>query len=103
MKAKRSSKVEEPSEESLREIPPVDFSNTIRFGRGPEALQMALTWARAKRGRPKKGERASGTATKTIRLPKAAWKKLAEIAKKQGTTVHALIREAISAKLGRAA
>jgi hypothetical protein len=94
---------EEPSTESLREIPPVDFSKGIVFGRGPSAIQKALAWARTKRGRPKKGERAAGTVTRSVRLPEAAWKALERVAKKEGTTVHALIRQAVLAKLGDAA
>lgn len=101
-KARRAKKPVEPSAASLREIPPIDFSKAISFGRGPEALQRALTWARAKRGRPKKGERAAGTVTRSLRLPEAAWKALEKAAKRQGTTVHALIRQAIAEKLSAA-
>jgi hypothetical protein len=99
----RARKHKEPSAASLREIPPLDFSKTIEFGRGPEALKRALEWARSKRGRPKKGEKPAGTITRSVRLPEAAWKALEKAAKKEGTTVHALIREAIAKKLGHAA
>lgn len=81
----------------------MDFSQGVAFGRGPAAIQKAMAWARTRRGRPKKGERASGTRTRSVRLPHAAWKELERVAKKEGTTVHALIRQAILAKLGNAA
>jgi hypothetical protein len=92
-----------PSKASLREIPPLREDDVIEFGRGPKALERALAWARSKRGRPKKGERAVGTETRSVRLSKAAWKALEETAEKEGTTVHALIREAIAARVRRAA
>lgn len=102
-KAKGSKRVREPSAASLREIPPVDSTNAVYLGRGAEGLAKALAWSRSKRGRPKKGERAEGTVTRSVRLPKAAWKALEAIAKKSDTTVHALIREAIADELRRAA
>jgi macrodomain Ter protein organizer (MatP/YcbG family) len=81
----------------------VDFSKSVSFGRGPVALERALDWSRAKRGRPKQGEKPAGTVTRSLRLPEAAWKALEQIAKRQGTTVHALIRQAITEKLTNAA
>jgi len=87
----------------LREIPPIDFAKSVAFGRGPAALQRALEWSRGKRGRPKKGEKAAGTVTRSVRLPEAAWQALEKVAERQGTTVHALIRQAIAEKLGTAA
>lgn len=102
-KTRRVRKAIEPSAASLREIPPVDLSKTVSFGRGPEALRRALDWSRTKRGRPPKGERAAGTVTRSLRLPEAAWKALEKAARRRKTTVHALIREAIAEKLGDAA
>jgi hypothetical protein len=87
----------------LREIPPVDFAKTVSFGRGTAALQRALDWSRTKRGRPKKGDKPAGTVTRSLRLPEAAWKALEAVAKREGTTVHALIRQAIAEKLTNAA
>ena len=92
-----------PSKASLREIPPLREKDVIEFGRGPEGLKRALEWSRSKKGRPKKGEIATGTVTRSVRLPEAAWKALESVAKKEGTTVHALIRAAVLAKLGKAA
>jgi hypothetical protein len=96
MNTKRAKKHEEPSAESLREIPPIDFSKTVHFGRGPEALQRGLEWARARRGRPPKGETAEGTRTKTIRFPEKLLTELERTAEKRGVTLHAAMREAIT-------
>lgn len=71
--------------------------------RGPGALQRALAEARARMGRPRKGERAVGTAARSVRLSVDLWEELERVAEKQGTTVHALIRVAIAAMLKRAA
>jgi predicted RNase H-like HicB family nuclease len=46
-----------PSKASLREMPEVDFTTGF-VRRGPEGLREVLAHARAKRGRPKKGETA---------------------------------------------
>lgn len=102
MKTRRARSVE-PSVASLREIPPVDFATSVSFGRGPAALRRALDWSRVKRGRPKKGEKAQGTVTRSLRLPETAWKALEKAARRQGVTVHALIRQAIAEKLRSAA
>jgi len=103
MKTRRGKQNAEPSAASLREIPPVDFTKSVSFGRGPAALQRALDWSRVKRGRPKKGEKAAGTVTRSVRLPEVAWRALEKAARRQGITVHALIRQAIAEKLGTAA
>lgn len=103
MKTRRAKTMDEPSKASLREIPPIDFSTSVSFGRGPAAFSRALDWSLGKRGRPKKGEKAAGTVTRSLRLPEAAWKALEKAAKRQGITVHALIRQAIAEKLTNAA
>jgi hypothetical protein len=93
-----------PSKASLREAPPLrEGDDVVEFGRGQAGLKRALEWARVRKGRPKKGEKAAGTVTKTVRLPEAAWKALEKVAKNEGTTVHALIRQAVLARLGVAA
>ena len=102
-KTRRTKKSVEPSAASLREIPPVDFEASVSFGRGPAALRRALDWARVKRGRPKKGQKAAGTVTRSLRLPVVAWKALEKAARQRGITVHALIRQAIAEKLATAA
>lgn len=86
----------EPSAASLREIPELDIKNARFFGRGPEGLQAALEYMRAKRGRPKKGETATGTSTKSIRLATTEWAELERIAKKRRITLHALVRESLA-------
>ncbi len=94
MKTKRK-KHEEPSAESLREIPPIDFSKTIHFGRGPEGLRKALEWARGKRGRPRAGELPEGSRVKSVRFPDRLWDELERTAKQRGVSVHEAMREAI--------
>lgn len=70
--------------------------------RGPTALKQALTEARRRMGRPRKGERAVGTATKSLRLSLDEWAQLERLAEKKGKTVHALIRAALAAMVERA-
>jgi hypothetical protein len=65
----RKSTAREPSVASLKEIPPADPKHTIYFGRGSDGLRKLREHMSAKRGRPKKGEAAGGTATKTVRFP----------------------------------
>jgi hypothetical protein len=90
----RDARADEPSKDSLEEIPPVDFGKAHVFGRGPEGLKKGLEWLR--RGRPKKGQVAEGTSTRSLRLPDRAWEELDRIAKERGITTHALVREALA-------
>lgn len=84
-----------PSEESLREIPEVDFDRAAVVGRGDEGQRQVLEYLRARRGRPKKGEERNPAVTRTLRLTEATWKALERRAAQQRTTVHALLREAV--------
>jgi hypothetical protein len=98
MKARGKRAHEEPSEESLREIPPLDPETAISFGRGAEGLQRARAFSallRPARGRPKKGGAASGSSGRSVRLPDAVWEELERIAEARGASAHALMREAI--------
>jgi hypothetical protein len=61
-----------------------------------------LAHARARRGRPKKGETAAGTSTKSLRLTDAEWSLLAAPAKRQRVSLHALLRQAVAELLSRA-
>jgi len=87
---------QEPSAASLKEIPPADPKHTLYFGRGPEGLRKLREHVSRKRGRPKKGATAEGTATKTVRFPIKVWEELERSAKKRGVSVHAAMREAIA-------
>lgn len=89
----------EPSAASLRAIPPLNPATTKFFPRGPEGLRQAMEYMRAKRGRPKKGEASPGSVTKSLRLSAAEWTALGQLAKRKHTTVHALLREAVTRKL----
>lgn len=88
-----------PSEASLRDIPPLQEDDVIEFGRGKAGLKRALAWSRAKRGRPKKGEAAEGTSTRSVRLPIKVWDELEREAERRGVTLHALLREAVARTL----
>jgi hypothetical protein len=90
-----------PSKASLREMPEVDFSTGF-VRRGPDGLREVLAHARAKRGRPKKGEVAAGSSPRSVRLPDADWAALEVLAKKRGTTVHAILRESVADTLRKA-
>lgn len=85
-----------PSAKSLREIPEANFDKAEIIGRGPAGMRAVLEHQRAKRGRPKKGETATGTSTKSIRLATTEWAELERIAKKRRMTLHALVRESLA-------
>jgi hypothetical protein len=63
-------------------MPEVDCTTGI-VGQGPDRYRAVLDYARAKRGRPKKGETAAGTSTKSLRLTEAEWSLLEKRAKRQ--------------------
>lgn len=100
---KRSKRADEPSAESLREIPPMK-PGTYTVFKGPGALSRALTAARAARmGRPKKGTTAVGTAAKSLRLSTDQWAALEHLAEKRRTTLHAIMRDAVLSVLRKTA
>jgi predicted transcriptional regulator len=85
-----------PSAESLREIPPTNSRTAVTLGRGEEGLRMARGLMRAlRRGRPKKGEVAIGTASRSVRLPTDEWKALEQLALERKITPNTAMREAI--------
>jgi hypothetical protein len=97
-KARAKRAHEEPSEESLRELPPLDPETAISLGRGAEGLRRARAFSallRPTRGRPKKGEAVPGSSGRSVRLPDAVWDELQRIAEARGASAHALMREAI--------
>ena len=46
-------------------------------------------------GRPKKGEKADATETKSVRLPPVIWKRAEAQAESEGLSLHAAMRQAI--------
>lgn len=101
VRTKKKAEPKEPSAESLRAMPEHDFAPAVkRYGRGPAALQKVLAEARASRaGRPRKGEVAEGTDTRSVRLPRGAWRALDALAKARGVTAHALMCSAIQREI----
>ena len=91
----------EPTAASLRDSPPLDAETGVSFGRGEEGLKLARSWSRAVRGRPKKGVRAGGTSTRSIRLQNEEWAAVDAFAKARHLTPHGALREAIVHWLAR--
>lgn len=88
----------EPSAASLREIPPIDPETALSFGRGAEGLRRARAYnalLQSRPGRPKKGELASGSSGRSVRLPDAVWSEIERLAAARGVSGHALMRQAI--------
>jgi hypothetical protein len=82
-------------------MPEVDFSSGF-VRRGPDGLKEVLAYARAKRGRPRKGEASPGSSVKSLRMTAAEWAALERIAKKRGITLHALLHEALAETIRKA-
>jgi hypothetical protein len=87
-----------PSRESLADMPEPDLSAT-RARRNPCAGRAAEASARLPvgPGRPRRGEEPGPTPARSIRLPESVWEALEEEARRSGATVHALLREAVTA------
>ena len=91
---------DEPSKESLAEIPEADFT-LVRGRRNPYARRAAEALANMQygKGRPRRGSEVGPTMARSIRLPQAVWDALEAEARRTGTSVHALLREAVTAYL----
>jgi hypothetical protein len=91
---------DEPSRESLAAIPEADLASA-RARPNPWASRAAEAVARMQRGkgRPPRGRELGPTPTRSIRLPQPIWDALEAEAKAAGTTVHALLREAVTTYL----
>lgn len=87
---------EEPSEESLCEMPEIKPEARRHFGRGAEGLRNARAFFAAVQGRPRKGETAVGTTPRSVRLPNDAWELLDARAAELGITNHALARRILA-------
>jgi hypothetical protein len=86
-----------PTARSLAEIPEVDFSR-VRAHRNADAgrARRAVLQLQAGRGRPKRGQEVGPTPGRSIRLPMTVWEALEAAARDAGTTVHALLRLAVT-------
>ena len=100
-KAKSSSA--EPSKASLREIPELDLSK-VKLRRNPYAARIARDGmtVQSGRGRPKKVLEVGVTYPRSVRFPKPVWDEIEALAKQQGKTVHAVLREAVLTWIKRA-
>src|SRR5438093_747479 len=104
MKKAKTRSQREPSAASLREIPEVDFSKS-RIRRNPYAARVAREGlvVQIGRGRPRKLLEVGGTRPRSVRFSEVVWKQIEVVARARGLSVHAALREAILAWLGRAA
>jgi predicted DNA-binding ribbon-helix-helix protein len=68
-------------------------------GRGKEAFENARRFMSAVRGRPRKGEEAIGTSTRTLRLPNNVWQELEALATQHEMSLHMLVRAIIGQAL----
>lgn len=86
----------EPSRQSLREVPEVDFRK-VHVKRNPYAARIAAEGlvVQVGRGRPKRLLESGGTTPRSVRFPDAIWSLLERRAKAEGLTLHAALREAI--------
>ena len=92
LKPGRTKRQEGPSAASLREIPELDLTTAISFGRGPDGLRNALKFMAATRGRPRKGDQPAGSSTRSLRLTDAAWAELERRADDLDMPLHKLLR-----------
>lgn len=78
-----------PSAASLAAIPEVDLASARPRRRG------RVTYVQIGRGRPPRGAEVGPTSVRSIRLPDDVWRALEVRARREGLTVHALLRSAI--------
>lgn len=90
---------DEPSATSLAEMPEVtDWSQARRGGPDVAArIEREGLVIPGGRGRPPKGAEQGPSETRTIRLSAAWWRWIEQIAAGRGLTVHAALREAVTA------
>lgn len=86
-----------PSPTSLAELPEADFSRVQpRRSSYADRARHALLQLKAGRGRPKRGQEIGPTPARSIRLPTTVWEALEAAARDANTTVHALLRLAVT-------
>lgn len=86
---------EAPSEASLKEMPELPTRSKGRANPYAERVSANGIELQVGRGRPKKGDEVGPTQVKSIRLPPEVWKKLQRQAKRDGMTLHALVRSVL--------
>lgn len=91
---KKDRKHEEPSAESLREMPEVSFKGARRNPYYERILKSGIQTPG--RGRPRKGTETGPTVPRSIRFPLGVWKQLERRAKAEGLSLHAAVRAAIA-------
>lgn len=86
-----------PSPASLAEIPEVDLRSAKRqrnpFAKRIDAAALAM---HTRRGRPALGDEGGPTVTRSVRLPVALAKALEVLARGEGITTHALMRQTLA-------
>ena len=88
---------DEPSAMSLADLPEVDFSRAqVRKSSYAASAKRAVIQLKAGRGRPKRGQEIGPTPARSIRLPTTLWEALESAARDANTTVHALLRLAVT-------
>ena len=101
-----------PSAKSLKEIPEVDFSKSVRRGLYARKISKdggyyvqpdgeAASFVQTRQGRPKKDEPKATTQTKNVRLPPEVWEVMERAAEEHGLSLHAAMRRALLEWLGR--
>lgn len=88
---------DEPSPETLAELPEARFSVATRLRRNPYTSRAAEATSKLQfgRGRPVAGNEVGPTTPRSLRLPDVVWAELEAEAAARSTTVHALLRELI--------
>lgn len=88
---------DEPSPETLAELPEARFSVATRLRRNPYTSRAAESTSKLQfgRGRPVAGNEVGPTTPRSLRLPDVVWTELEAEATARSTTVHALLRELI--------
>ena len=96
---------DEPSPESIDELPEASFSVATRLRRNPYPSRAAEATQRLQygRGRPVAGNEIGPTTPRSLRLPDVVWKQLEAQARARNTTVHALLRELVTLYLEKRA
>ena len=89
-----------PSRASIDEIPEVDLRST-KLRRNPYARQIdpSALAMHTRRGRPAQGDEGGPTVTRSVRLPVALAKALEVLARAEGITTHALMRQTLASRV----